>query len=141
MEIASLADQVWEITEGGRLVRKQVKSPNEINNVGLKEKNLTQPGLCEKEHILDETAAWTGGGEPEARGVASKVQHSPSSESVDKRGKTVGDRDQFQRYFQSVGMVHSLLFVAGAIVWAVVFKFGGQYTLHCIPTCHKSMAK
>lgn len=140
MEIASLADQVWEITEGGRLVRKQVKSPDEIDNVGRKE-NLTQPGLCEKEDILDQTAAGTGGGETEARGVASKVQHSLSSESVDKRGKIVKDRELFQRYFQSVGMIHSLLFVAGAITWAVVFKFGGQYTLHCIPTCQKFIAK
>lgn len=42
--------------------------------------------------------------------------------------KFLGDTVVYKTYFNSVGLLHSTIFIIGAMAWSVSFKFSGKYT-------------
>lgn len=121
--IARLADEIYRIDESGHLSRISLDAI-------VDEDRVSEDGPPDSLDIVKAA-------DPEASGSASNAAPRPrfteNSENtfeeedeqprVAMAHKLLGDGAVFKAYFKSVGWVHSTVFMAGAVSWAVSFKF------------------
>lgn len=60
----------------------------------------------------------------------------PDAVQQQKAKDMLGDRQVYKIYFKSVGLLHSIIFVLGAMAWSLSFKFSGNFL--SFPQSHAS---
>ncbi|KAK0724137.1 P-loop containing nucleoside triphosphate hydrolase protein [Lasiosphaeris hirsuta] len=115
--IANLADEVYQIDESGHLSRRP---------------DLGQASLALAEGQLFDSPQMEPVESLEAAedSLADKYAHASARaqaplDAVERQAakQMLGDRTVYKTYFQSVGLLHSTIFLVGAMAWSVSFKF------------------
>ncbi|POS71828.1 canalicular multispecific organic anion transporter 1 [Diaporthe helianthi] len=120
--IANLADKVYRIDNAGHLLQ--------ITDLSLP-KVLTSTTLSEKESVdnseddsIEVTApSRVSPSEEKSNQLASKLQKPLVGMERQAAKQTLGDRAVYKTYFKSVGLIHTTIFLVGAMAWSVSFKF------------------
>lgn len=121
VQIAGLADKVYEIDSDGKLVLiEKLPSISTSNNE------------AEDTSISDDPMLAKAGGEKAAENSSapkevSDDQSNRSSEAAQpSTGTIIRDRDVYIRYFQSIGIVNTVVALGGGLIFAFTFKFPGM---------------
>lgn len=129
-KIANLADEVYRIDDSGHLIRKP-SDPASSATDGMEASSSVETESADSIDAVENAS-------PNTKGTQAVARTQASQDAVERQAaqQMLGDRTVYKTYFKSVGLLHSTIFVIGAIGWAVSFKFSGM--LNPVPPCHQT---
>lgn len=119
-----MADEVYHVDKMGHL------SP--ISDLGLP-KRLASIGSGQEQRVdrsevesFEETNSRVSPSGEKPNQVSNKLQAPLISMERQAAKQSLGDRAVYKTYFKSVGLLHTTIFLFGAMAWSVSFKFPGK---------------
>ncbi|KAK3349094.1 canalicular multispecific organic anion transporter 1 [Lasiosphaeria hispida] len=120
--IANLADEVYQIDESGHLSRRP--------DLGLASLTSAEGQLSDSpqmESVESLEAAENSSTDNKCAQTSARAQAPLDAVERQAAKQMLGDRTVYKTYFKSVGLLHSTIFLVGAMAWSVSFKFSGKY--------------
>ena len=121
--IARLADEVYRVDENGHVTRVFLDSVS--SDAAEEDVSIGSMDITEGADTSSSANQGTSGNKQSSTPGSDSRQDNEDEEDppVAVQHKLLSDRVVFQVYFKSVGWLHSILFIVGAISWALSFKF------------------
>lgn len=120
-QIANLADEVYQIDEAGQV---SLRPDLGLASLAWHERQAietTAPDYLESLEVTEETS--TGNTVSQ---ISAKLQAPLDAVERQTAKEILGDKTVYKTYIRAMGLIHSAIFLIGAISWSVSYKFSGK---------------
>lgn len=120
-QIANLADEVYQIDEAGQV---SLRPDLGLASLAWHEGQAIKPPEPESLDSLEVTENISTGNKVSQ--IAAKLQAPLDAVERQTAKEMLGDKTVYKTYIKAMGLLHSAIFLIGAISWSVTFKFSGK---------------